>query len=85
MLLAQCRRGGGVGDGPGIWNSPVPSDGGVLDVPNHEVRMVFNWTLGRRTPQGLEAQTESFAARAKSEPADVASLRSQPSFGGKGS
>ena len=57
---------------------------GEFPKANYEVRMVFNWTLGRRTPQDLEVQSESLAARSKSEPADVASLRSHPSFAGKG-
>ena len=66
-----------------LWVVFMDKDGACWTVPNHEVRMVFNWTLGRRTPQDLEVQSENFAARAKSEPADVASLRSHRLSAGK--
>ena len=29
----------------------MDSDGACWTVPNHEVRMVFNWTIGRRKPE----------------------------------
>jgi hypothetical protein len=48
-----------------LWVVFMDEDGACWTVPNHEVRMVFNWTVGRRKPQDV---ADSLAADAKSDP-----------------
>ena len=34
-----------------LWVVFMDADGACWTVPNHEVRMSFNWTIGRRKPE----------------------------------
>jgi len=36
-----------------LWVVFMDEDGACWTVPNAEVRMSFNWTLGRRKPEGI--------------------------------
>jgi hypothetical protein len=49
-----------------LWVVFMDKDGACWSVPNPEVRMNFNWSLGRRKP---EAARTADAAVAESEPA----------------
>jgi hypothetical protein len=67
-----------------LWVVFMDEDGACWTVPNHEVRMVFNWTVGRRKPEhGADNQADQRqpAAGAKSDPR-TAPLRLHPTFGG---
>ena len=37
-----------------LWVVFMDDDGACWTVPNREVRMTFNWTLGRRKPEDAE-------------------------------
>ena len=37
-----------------LWVVFMDADGACWTVPNAEVRMSFNWTMGRRKPEDLE-------------------------------
>jgi hypothetical protein len=40
----------------------MDADGACWTVPNSEVRMTFNWTMGRRKPEAAEIRTRAAAA-----------------------
>jgi hypothetical protein len=60
-----------------LWVVFMDSDGACWTVPNFEVRMCFNWTLGRRKPEAMPKP-----AAIRSEAADGASVSFHPSFAG---
>lgn len=39
-----------------LWVVFMDADGACWTVPNFEVRMSFNWTMGRRKPEDREAE-----------------------------
>lgn len=45
-----------------LWVVFLDADGACWTVPNTEVRMTYNWTMGRRKPEDRE--TERVAAKA---------------------
>jgi hypothetical protein len=45
-----------------LWVVFMDTDGACWTVPNPEVRMSFNWTLGRRKPADTSAEVKSGAA-----------------------
>lgn len=55
-----------------LWVVFMDEDGACWTVPNAEVRMSHNWTMGRRKPEDREP--ERAAAAAKSAAADSATL-----------
>jgi hypothetical protein len=67
-----------------LWVVFMDKDGACWTVPNHEVRMCFNWTLGRRKPEEIAAEPGEPAAMAKTDSADVSHLRLHPAFAGNG-
>lgn len=44
-----------------LWVVFMDSDGACWTVPNPEVRMCFNWTMGRRKSEDLAAQQPATA------------------------
>jgi hypothetical protein len=52
-------------EGALLWVVFMDADGACWTVPNAEVRMSFNWTMGRRKPEDLAAEkaTEKTAER----------------------
>ena len=65
-----------------LWVVFMDEDGACWTVPNYEVRMCFNWTLGRRKPEDRSARPQQPAVGARPESAEVAPLRSHPAFAG---
>jgi hypothetical protein len=55
-----------------LWVEFMDADGACWTVPNPEVRMSYNWTMGRRKPE--DCQHERVATPAKAAPADGATL-----------
>jgi hypothetical protein len=45
-----------------LWVVFLDADGACWTVPNPEVRMSFNWTMGRRKPEDLKKPDEGGAA-----------------------
>jgi hypothetical protein len=45
-----------------FWVVFMDKDGACWTVPNAEVRMVFNWTIGRRKPEDPTSAGESIEA-----------------------
>jgi hypothetical protein len=45
-----------------LWVVFLDADGACWTVPNPEVRMSFNWTIGRRRPADLKKPDDRFAA-----------------------
>jgi hypothetical protein len=45
-----------------LWVVFMDADGACWTVPNPEVRMSFNWTMGRRKPQDLKKPDDQSAA-----------------------
>jgi hypothetical protein len=45
-----------------LWVVFMDADGACWTVPNYEVRMSFNWTLGRRKPADQVHQEQSSVA-----------------------
>lgn len=41
-----------------LWVVFMDADGACWTVPNAEVRMGWNWTMGRRKPEDLEAHSK---------------------------
>jgi hypothetical protein len=62
-----------------LWVVFMDKDGACWTVPNQEVRMCFNWTMGRRKPEDVPARAP--AALAKSE-GDDSTVRLHPAFTG---
>jgi len=58
-----------------FWVVFMDADGACWTVPNPEVRMYQNWTLGRRRPEDLKKPDDSAAAAA---PAAAAAGMSAP-------
>jgi hypothetical protein len=54
-----------------LWVVFMDADGACWSVPNPDVRMTFNWSMGRRRPEQSEAQTTD-APSAIPESADAA-------------
>jgi hypothetical protein len=46
-------------EGALLWVVFMDKDGACWTVPNAEVRMCFNWTMGRRKPEDLEPAGEA--------------------------
>jgi hypothetical protein len=46
-----------------LWVVFMDEDGACWTIPNSEVRMYFNWTMGRRKPDDTTAHDISPAAR----------------------
>ena len=42
-----------------LWVVFMDTDGACWTVPNPEVRMSFNWTMGRRKPKDRQISTET--------------------------
>lgn len=61
-----------------MWVVFMDADGACWTIPNPEVRMYANWTLGRRRPEGMKNE-ENQAAMAPASPAAVGG-QSQPRF-----
>jgi hypothetical protein len=59
-----------------LWVVFMDSDGACWTVPNSEVRMCFNWTLGRRKPEAMPKTAQ------RAEAAEGASVSFHPSFAG---
>jgi hypothetical protein len=55
-----------------LWVVFMDDDGACWTVPNAEVRISFNWTLGRRKPD--EDRPEAARAAAKAQQSDGATL-----------
>ena len=43
-----------------IWVVFMNADGACWSVPNPEVRMAFNWTIGRRNPAAIPSPAKGF-------------------------
>ena len=56
-----------------LWVVFMDADGACWTVPNAEVRMSFNWTMGRRKPEDLEGNRP--VAPNKNAQAEGANLR----------
>ncbi len=61
-----------------LWVVFMDSDGACWTVPNHEVRMVFNWTVGRRKPETGQERQLSAVAAATADPPGTAPTRLRP-------
>jgi hypothetical protein len=59
-------------EGALLWVVFMDEDGACWTVPNFEVRMSYNWTMGRRKPEDRE--TERVPAAVKAAQADGAKL-----------
>jgi len=44
-----------------LWVVFMDGDGALLTLPNSEVRMTFNWTMGRRKPEMAEEKSSERA------------------------
>jgi hypothetical protein len=44
-----------------LWVVFMDADGACWTVPNFEVRMTFNWTIGRRKPEMAEEKSSERA------------------------
>ncbi len=51
-----------------LWVVFMDADGACWTVPNHEVRMSFNWTMGRRKVEDQKRADEQPAAVAAQPP-----------------
>ena len=60
-----------------LWVVFLDEDGACWTVPNHEVRMSVNWTLGRRKPEG-PARPMSVVPPVSAERTDAAPTRIRP-------
>jgi hypothetical protein len=49
-----------------LWVVFMDQNGACWTVPNAEVRMCFNWTIGRRRPQDIAAAAQAMPAPAAS-------------------
>jgi hypothetical protein len=47
-----------------LWVVFMDADGACWTVPNPEVRMGFNWTMGRRKPEDLKKPDDQIAVAA---------------------
>jgi hypothetical protein len=45
-----------------LWVVFMDADGACWTVPNPEVRMSFNWTMGRRKPENLKKPNDQVVA-----------------------
>ena len=61
-----------------LWVVFLDEDGACWAVPNSEVRMHFNWTMGRRKPDDATAQEVRPAAKRMAE----GSVSFHPAFSG---
>jgi hypothetical protein len=61
-----------------LWVVFMDADGACWTVPNHEVRMVFNWTIGRRKPESGQERQLSAVPAAAAEPPETAPTRLRP-------
>jgi hypothetical protein len=61
-----------------LWVVFMDADGACWTVPNHEVRMVFNWTIGRRKPEAGQERQLSAVPAATAEPPETAPTRLRP-------
>jgi hypothetical protein len=52
-----------------LWVVFMDADGACWTVPNPEVRMSYNWTLGRRKPEDREPGRAAPAAKAQGDSA----------------
>ena len=57
-------------EGALLWVVFMDADGACWTVPNPEVRMAFNWTMGRRKPADQRAEPALGAERAAPAPRD---------------
>jgi hypothetical protein len=48
-----------------LWVVFMDADGACWTVPNPEVRMSFNWTMGRRKPEDLQKPEEQSGVAAQ--------------------
>jgi hypothetical protein len=60
-----------------LWVVFMDADGACWTVPNPEVRMTFNWTMGRRKPEDLPQREPQSGAAAQQVPRFRPSLARQ--------
>lgn len=65
-----------------MWVVFMDADGACWTVPNPEVRMSFNWTMGRRKPDELDAEQAAGQAAAVPPGLPNQPLRFRPSVAG---
>jgi hypothetical protein len=58
-----------------LWVVFMDADGACWTVPNHEVRMVFNWTIGRRKPEAGPERNLSVVPAASADAPEFAPTR----------
>ena len=63
-----------------LWVVFMDADGACWTVPNHEVRMSYNWTIGRRKPESGPERNLSAVPAAHSEPGEAAPARFRPTM-----
>lgn len=51
-----------------LWVAFMDTDGACWTVPNQEVRMSYNWTMGRRKPEEREPERAGAGPFAKAAP-----------------
>jgi hypothetical protein len=62
-----------------LWVVFLDADGACWTVPNHEVRMSYNWTVGRRKPEtGAERHLSAVPAAASADAPEPAPMRLRP-------
>jgi hypothetical protein len=61
-----------------LWVVFMDADGACWTVPNHEVRMCFNWTIGRRKPDAGPERNLSAVPAASADPLEPAPPRLRP-------
>ena len=61
-----------------LWVVFMDADGACWTVPNHEVRMVFNWTMGRRKPEAGQERPLSAVPSVAADPLETAPRRLRP-------
>ncbi len=67
-----------------LWVVFMDEDGACWTIPNFEVRMCTNWTMGRRKPEHLPAEQRKLGAqsKSKSESESTSSISFHPAFAG---
>ena len=69
-------------EGALLWVVFMDEDGACWTVPNPEIRMTMNWTMGRRKPEDLPAEAGAKAPQrfrpSLAHPAESASGQLQP-------
>lgn len=63
-----------------LWVVFMDADGACWTVPNHEVRMVFNSTIGRRKPEAGPERNLSAVPAASADAPEFAPTRLRPTM-----